>query len=260
MFDHESFLPRCRALVSELSRRECWGLSDEQILAYADQIVHRIPGSSLSIQLEQLIRYFHVDHELHAALRNEHSPNHLAAWAWVQREVARTAQSKGLGWSRDRSVELSDLVQTVQAEVARALPDYRFESSLRTWLQGVTLRRLRRFHRDGAAAKRAVVPEPLEAASEHSVEWHDLEPEILAGALLAEITRVLKDSGDNRFVQIVQLSLVDDRTTREIGERVHLHASRVRVLLKIARTLLQEDAALRDWYEGEVGHDSRRQA
>lgn len=260
MFNQESFLERCRALVVDLSRREGWGLSEEQILTYADQILQRIPGASHSNQLADVIRYFHFDHALDAALRDENSRDHLAAWAWVQREVARTAQRKGLEWSRDRSVELSDLVQTVQVEVARALPGYRFESSLRTWIQGITLRRLRRFHRDGAAAKRAIMPEPLEAANEHAVEWHDQEPEILARALQAEITRVLNEAGDNRLDQLVRLSLVNDRTAEEIGARVQLHASRVRALLKTARMLLQEDAALRDWYEGEAGHDSRHQA
>lgn len=252
MVEQDSFELRCRACVADLSEREGWGLSETQIAAYAERIVSQAPATPLAIPLELVVRYFHRDHALYDALRDEDSPQHAPGWAWVQREITRTAQIKGLGWSRDRSVELDDLVQTVQAEVARALPDYRFASSLRTWLQSVTVRRLRRFHRDSLAAKRAVVPEPLEAASEQAFEWNELEHELMAGALLEEIARVLRAAGDPRYVTIVRLALVDDHTSQEIGERLRLHPSRVRALLKLARTHLREDTALRAWYLGDL--------
>lgn len=260
MIEHESFLFRCRATIAELSEREGWSLTNAQMSAYAAQVVANVPSASLTSQLEQVVRYFHRDHKLYQALRDESSTDHLAAWAWVQREIIRTAQIKGLGWSRDRSVEVGDLAQTVQVEVARALPDYRFESSLRTWIQGITVRRLRRFHRDSLAAKRAVFPESLDAASEHLIEWHEFEPEVLARALLSEIVRVLNRSGDARYAKILHLHLIDDRSAQEIGERVKLHPSRVRALLKIALTLLKEDMTLREWYEGIAGDDSRHRA
>jgi RNA polymerase sigma factor (sigma-70 family) len=260
MVERESLMARCRSCLAAMNQREGWGLTGQQIDSYTDQIVLQVPAASLAAQLEQVARYFHNDHRLFNALQDEGSPDHAAAWAWAQHEIARTAQIKGLGWSKDRSVELSDLVQTVQAEMARALRDYRFESSLRTWLQGVTVRRLRRFHRDSSAIKRAIQPEPLEAAGEQAIEWDELEQEILAGAVLAEIRRALSHTADPRYAQLVQLHLVDDHTTTEIGERVHLHPSRVRALLKIARTLLQQDDRLRAWYQGDSGDNARHVA
>lgn len=238
---------RCHELIGELSRTRGWGLSQHQIAAYAGQILGRVPSHLLESQLEQVIGHYHADHLLVAALADPRSPDHAAAWIWVAQEITRATKIAGLAWSKDRAVEIEDLVQTVQAEVVRVLGSYHYASSLRTWLQSVTIRRLRRYHRDAAAAKRSGCLGPLGDAVEQPVEWVEFEPQVMAALLKNEIYRVLATSGDERYARIFHLRVVQDQSAEEIGAQFRLHASRVRVLFRFALTLLQEDPALRAW-------------
>jgi RNA polymerase sigma factor (sigma-70 family) len=246
-----------RDTLEQLNQRECWGLTGAQIDAYLEQLLPHMPTGLLAPQLEHIFRHYHTNHRLVAALRDRHSPNHEPAWCWVKHEIGRVMQFKRLEWSRDRAVEADDLVQTVQAELVRALGDYRFESSLRTWLQSVTVRRLQRFHRDGSAAKRTALPEPLEAADSQPLTWQSVEPEVLARALIDQINRVLDESGDRRLSHLFKLRIVDEQSAETIGKLFDLHPSRVRALLKLLRDLLRHDARLRTW-RGEHGdpHDT----
>lgn len=256
MVERERLGTRCNECVIALSQRYGWGLSSEQIDTYVEQILLRVPSSSLERQMELVVGYFHADHQRVADLRAPEGPLNADAWAWVEREIARVAHLNGLSWSRDPVVELSDLVQTVNAEVVRSLDDFHYESKLSTWIQGVTVRRLRRFHRDSLAAKRAVRPEPLEAASEQPVEWAQSEQPLLASALVAEIERVLGATGDKRYAWIFLMRVLGDLSSKEIGAQLNLHPSRVRALLKIARDLLRADPRLRGWGEEEQPDDS----
>jgi RNA polymerase sigma factor (sigma-70 family) len=248
MVERASLDAQCRATIAALSDREHWGLPQHQIDAYAEQLLRQIPPAYLETQLEEIVRHYHANHRLVAALRDQQSVEHGDAWAWVEREITRVTQIKGLAWSKDRAVEMDDLVQTVQAEVVRVIGDFRYASSLRTWLQGVTTRRLHRYHRDSAAAKRAAVrSEPLEYAVELPVEWGDLEQQIMASVLAEEIGRILRTNGDARYAQIFHLRVLGDQSAEEIGSLVKLHPSRVRALLKLAREILRGDPGLRDW-------------
>lgn len=259
MADRESLIVRCCAAVSALNQHHGWGLSGNQIKLYAEQIVGQVPVSSLEQHLAQVIGNFHADHRRVADLRDKDSADHIAAWEWVSDEIAKVAQLKGLSWSRDPVIDLDDLVQTVQIEVVRSLGNYRFESLLKTWLHSVTVQRLRRFHRDNAAAKRAVHPEPLEAALGQTVEWDRSEQKLLASALQAEIRRILAVTGDTRYAAIFLLRVVGDLSNQEIALRLHLHPSRVRALLKTARDMLRSDPGLRDWGDRREPEDDSTQ-
>lgn len=247
MVERDNLIARCHQCVLDLDQRSAWGLSVEQIANYAEQLVRQVPAASLERQMAQIVGYFHSEHSRVAALRDPSSASHADAWVWVAQEIARVTQLKQLGWSRDPIVELHDLVQVVQAEVVRSLPTYQYESRLSTWLHAVTIRRLRRFHRDNAAAKRAVQSEPLDAAADRAVDWSHHEQRLLASSLWAEITRVLAQSGDERYARIFFMRVVVDLSNEEIAAHVQLHPSRVRALLRLARELLRSDPRLRSW-------------
>jgi RNA polymerase sigma factor (sigma-70 family) len=257
MVERMSLDTQCRSTIAALNEYEGWGLSQRQIDVYADQIFRQVPAVYLETQLEEIVRHFHSDHRLVVALRDQDCAEHGEAWAWVEREIARVTQLKGLAWSKDRAVDVDDLVQTVHAEVVRAIGDFRYSSSLRTWLQSVTVRRLRRYHRDTSAAKRAVRAEPLDQAVEHPVEWGDLEQQIMASVLAEEIGRILTKTGDERYARIFYLRIIGDQSAEEIGCKVQLHASRVRALLKLARELLRQDPGLRDWNKDHSEEDEQ---
>jgi RNA polymerase sigma factor (sigma-70 family) len=235
-----------RPTLVELAQRLSWNLSNEQLDAYLSNLARLGLPPPLQPYCEQVLRYFHHDHPIMLALRDEEHADHQRAWAWVSEEIQRVARIKGLLWSGDRSVERTDLVQLVQAEVVRSLGEYRFESSLRTWLQSVTIRRLSRFHRDSGAAKRAVQLAPLEAVEQRPVD-DDVEHQALASALVADVAHTLSTAKDKRMLQLFQLSMLADRSAEEIGERLQLHPSRVRALLKVLRELLASDERVAQW-------------
>lgn len=247
MFERESLSDRCRTCVVDLDQQHGWCLDPTQVDAYVGKLLKHVPVRSLDAQMEQVVLYFHTNHRRVAALLDQGSVDHHGAWLWVEQEITLVAQIKGLSWSRDRVVEVNDLVQTVMAEVVRSLDDYRFESSLRTWLHGVTVRRLRRFHRDSSAAKRSGHVEPIDAAAEHAFEWSQSEQPIMASLLASEIERVLSITGDPRYARIFLMRVVGDLSNDEIGRRLHLHPSRVYALLKLARDLLRQNPGLRSW-------------
>lgn len=255
MFEPETLVVRCRQCIHDRNQDQGWGLSNEQIDIYVEQIVGQVPAHSLERQMAQIVGYFHNDHRRVADLHDPSSANHAASWKWVTTEIARAAQIKGLSWSRDPMVDLDDLVQTVQTEVVRSLPGYHFESLLSTWLHGLTVRRLRRFHRDNSAAKRAVRPESLEAAIEQGVDVTQNDQMLLASVLWAEIKRVLAPFGDERYANIFLMRVVGDFSSEEIGARLQLHPSRVRALLRIGRDLLRSSPSLRSWEEDQQPKD-----
>lgn len=248
MTEHDDLAHRYRSCVEDLSRSEEWGLHEAEVTRYVEQLLARVPAASPERQLLRIVGYYHREHKQAMALADPKDPEHAAAWQWALQEIQRVLRIKGLNWSSDRSVDLEDLAQTAQIEVARAIVDYRYESSLRTWLQSVVKRRLLRFHRDSQAEKRAVRPESLDAAEYSFVAWEDFEEDINATALVAMVERVLGSASDERLAVVFRLRHIHDWSAEEIGVRIRLHPSRVRVLLQQARALLARDAELRRWF------------
>lgn len=249
MTERESLRSRCHTCVEDLNRSESWGLDSAQITALTNQILEYVPlkSNETDLALTLAVQYFYHDGPQLRALRNAADPQHEEAWEWAAREITRIMQIKGLDWSRDRAVSPDDLVQIVQSELIHALADYRFESSLRTWIYSVTIRRLRRFHRDTSALKRKATLEPLDTAAEQPVEWEEIEPRVLASVLIDDINRVLALSGDTRYSYIFRSRVIAEQSTEEIGAKLQLHPSRVRALFKIARELLQKDSGMQGW-------------
>ncbi len=256
MFEQDGIGIRCRAVTIALNQREQWGLTVQQLNVYIEQIIEQLLPDLLATQIEVAVRHFHADHAQVRTLRNQHSTDHIRAWGWVEREITRVIRFKNLAWSSDQSVELADLVQIAQAEVARSIGSYHYRSSLRTWLQSVTDRRIRRYHRDNAAAKRAAHLEPLEAAIEQPLLWGSFEPEIMASLLEAEIHRVLSTQGSERHAQIFRLRVINGLSAEQVGKQVKLHPSRVRTLLRHSQQLLQQDPGLRRWNDEGATSDS----
>lgn len=260
MVEQDDIALRCRRVIEDLSQREAWNLTRFQVELYLGQILQLVSDEALVTHLEQVVRYFHEDHQLVAALRDERCREHQTSWAWLDYEIIRVAKFYRLDWSSDRSIENDDLIQIVRVEVARSLEKYRYESSLRTWLQQVTLRRLRRLHRDNGANKRALRPQRIEEVEEESIPWADLEPEADARLLLAEIERVLSSNHDKRLAAIFFMSVIEDWSSTEIGQELQLHPSRIRALLKNTREMLCRDRSLQHWHRQaeDTGFDNTR--
>lgn len=255
MFEQEGIGLRCRAVVIALNQQEEWGLMVQQIDAYVEQIVEQVPPDVLAAHPATIARHFHADHELVRALRDQRSAKHPSAMSWAAGEITKAIRSKNLVWSNDQSVELADLVQVAQAELARSIGNYHYRSSLRTWLHSLTIRRIRRFHRDNAAVKRAAELKPLEDASAQPFLLSSFEQEVMASLLEAEVQRVLTTQGSERHGQIFRLRVIDGLSAEQVGKQVKLHPSRVRTLLRHCYELLQQDPGLRSWNDEGANND-----
>jgi len=205
--------------------------------------------------LPHIVRHLLEDFDLVEALRNEHSLNHSGAWQWVGVEIMRATRRHGLDRIQDRALDNDDFVQVVQVEIARSLTRFRFESSLRTWLQNVTLRRLRRLHRDARAARRrAQVPADLEEVDTlQHVDWSSFEDRTFARELMQEILAILQTQPDWRLAEIFVNSVVQNWSTADIARRLELHPSRIRALMQRARQILSNDGTIRGFLADSEG-------
>jgi RNA polymerase sigma factor (sigma-70 family) len=236
-----------RHILEHLNQQEGWNLDAAAQEHYVREISARNPHERLGKRSEQIVRNYHQDHWQLQALTDPHRSDHPDAWAQVQNHILVAARRHNLTSLRDTAMGTDDIVQIVQAEIVRSLPSYRYESSFRTWVFSVTTRRLQRLLRDGGAEKRAIQPDSIDTIEDELIDPEGIEPVANARALLQQIEQILIRAEGPRLARIFRLHGHDDRTVEEIGRFVHLHPSRVRVLLARAREILQADPTITTW-------------
>lgn len=241
-------------VINKLDHEYGWHLDEEQKHSYANALVRQVPQDYLMHRAENIVMYYHSNHELVEGLMSE-QPD---AWKLVQREVSLVASFQFKNYIIDNAVSLEDLIQTGLIEISRSLQGYRYESSFRTWIYGVVIRRLRRFMRDSSASKRTATSISLSTLKEDeepisSNTSEDLEDAAYAADIIANIARTLNATGDPRLIHIFSKSYIEDKTSSEIGALVGLHESRVRALLKQARDILKADPTIRTWLNEDAG-------
>ncbi|MDQ2998922.1 MAG: sigma-70 family RNA polymerase sigma factor, partial [Chloroflexota bacterium] len=184
-----------------------------------------------------------------ALLRREHA-GHDAAWMVWFGHVLAILRHAGLAWSNDASIDLEDLAQVARAELARALPSFRYASRFSTWAHQVIVQSTQRYIRDRQALKRAGRPDSLEqllAEEQPVIDKEQPDAEAEARVLAALIDTILSAQPDQRFAIIFRLWAQHDMRVEEIGQRVQLSPSQVRVLLKRIRELLQQHPSITTW-------------
>jgi RNA polymerase sigma-70 factor (ECF subfamily) len=143
--------------------------------------------------------------------------------------------------------DLEDLVQNVFLEMCRALPNFRGESSVSTFVGGITVRVARRAMRPTAWARfRAPMPEEPPAAPDRP------EDNVIAGEQLRRLDNALaKISHDKRIAFV--LWAVDgkdvDTIAQMVGASVAATRSRIHYAQKELKALAVEDPYLRDLVE-----------
>jgi RNA polymerase sigma factor (sigma-70 family) len=243
---------RITTMVAVLNTTLGWGLSEEQQQAYAQAVALLIRDTHFDLVLQKLIVCYHEDHELVEALRERTHLEHDRAWTEWTSQVLAILRQKGIAWSADIATDGDDLVQVALTQLAGALPSFRYASRFSTWAYSVIIQSVRRHLRDQHALKRSshllsldqhpelvTLPSPVgrpEGAAETSV-------------LATLIDDVLARQPDQRLAQIFKLWAIEDLRPAQIGRRVHLSPSRVRVLLAQARNLLRQQPAIQTWSE-----------
>lgn len=244
--------------VSACNDDLAWGLGKDAMSHYAAELATALGDVRPPEELRAAALNYHADHAQVAALRDALHPAHARAWeAWMH-QVVGVLRRAGMAWSDDPAVEVEDLAQVARADLARALPSYRYESRFSSWAYRVVVQSATRQIRRARAEKRAVRPASLDQSEEAAlVSDPAADPESAARArLLAErVATVLSAQPDQRLLVIFQQWSLEERGTAEIGALVRLHPSRVRALLARAREALRADPAIQAWHEGAEPRD-----
>lgn len=240
---------RCGTLLSMLDRAFGWQLDGQTIHRYRSALASLLPPDCSDMLLRRVIINYHSDHALLHALRDQTQPQHVEAWRSWMDQARRILQRNGLAWSSDGAVDSDDLVQVAHAELVRALPSFRYTSRFSTWAYQVIVQSVQRELRNSQAQKRAVRPDPLEAAAPVLLfdERERPEQHATAALLIDQSLAVLAHGGDARLKRIFLLCVVADMRPEDVAPVLRLHPSRIRALLGEARQLLQNDPTLRLW-------------
>ncbi|MEI6776705.1 MAG: sigma-70 family RNA polymerase sigma factor [Chloroflexales bacterium] len=237
-------------MFAALNAEHGWELSAADVERYALALCILLPDTCPETVLRRVCVYYHADHQLVEALRNNHDPNHNESWIMWAGQVCEILRKAGLSWSSDSAVDSDDLVQVAQMAIMISLPSFAYRSSFVTWAHAVIIQSVRRHIRDSRAKKRAQRPDSLDSTPDGATPVHDEEgPEqqVLTKILIDQTHAVILQARDERMALIFHLWAVEDRSTKEIGTLVHLHPSRVRALLALTRTLLLQHPAIQTW-------------
>lgn len=240
---------RCLAMIALLSHTNSWNLSEEEQQQYATEIAHLIPDECQEQMLQRMIINYHADHEVIVQLRTMQHPQHDARWnTWIGR-IAGIIRQAGFGWSNDPAIDIEDLAQIAQVELIRSIDGFAYQSRFSTWSYRVVVRSIQRFVRDSKAGKRGTRPDSLDHTANRDAPLRETDqPESQAAAnVLAAHTLAILAQHNDRLALIFKLWAIQDQRIEEIAEVVRLHPSRVRALLKQARTILLTHPDMQGW-------------
>lgn len=194
------------------------------------------------------------------ALRNR-DPKAVRRWIYGNRDYIHGVLSR---YSSD-SERARDLVQEVFFQALRSLPDFRGDAKITTWLhsiaKNVALSQHRKDQRHSYLEEEALEHVQATSPSENSASSFTSGPIVDSPAeetergqehsLLYEAMEELSDS----YREIIRLRDLEERSTKEVAERLGLTRVNIRVRLHRARTALHDaleprlDDAYEDTYE-----------
>lgn len=247
---------RCLHTIHQLNWERGWCLSEEEQYNYATTLAELIADDYPEDQLRRAIGNYHDDHVLVDALRDRNHVCHDDAWLKLEQRVRQVLVSRQLHWISDGQHEFEDLIQVALLEIVRSLQNFRYACHFSTWAYKVIIDSVRRTMRDSKAIKRSIRPD----SRDRSEELHHRAVQIPAPRseqpthmvdlweLQRLIMEILYTHKDKRLFSIFDLHYVHDRSIEEIGERLKLHPSRIRTLLKAAQQLVRESSEIQEWH------------
>lgn len=246
-------LLRCRDLVAALNETEGWRLSATQHERYAADLAGLVDPADPPDLQHRIATNYHRDHQLVAALRQAHHPDHALRWQRWMHQVRSILYHQGGDWFTDGAVDDEDLVQMALIALQRALPTYTYRSRFSVWTYSVVVRTIKRSARDRRRLRRAGQPLSLDQIMAHDPDrapgaGDRTEHEVQARLFYDQIQRILAAHPDRRLRYIVHLAYIEDHRLVEIGERLHLPPARVRTLLHKARSVLSADPQIQAWF------------
>jgi RNA polymerase sigma-70 factor, ECF subfamily len=137
--------------------------------------------------------------------------------------------------------DAEDVTQEVFLVVFRQLHGFRRESTVRTWVYGITLRVARNVRRAGARRPRENDVESDLARADSIPDTEDRAPDaVLRRAQAAELVIRLLDGLDPASREVFVLAELEEMTAAEIGEILELSPNTVSSRLRAARRAFAE--------------------
>jgi RNA polymerase sigma factor (sigma-70 family) len=240
-------------VVAVWAQTHSWALTAAQHTQYATALAQLADVQAPTAQMHTILNYYHHDHRAVEALRDKQHPDHAEQWQQWMAQVLKILRRERLDWASDVAVDLEDLAQIAVAELVRALPTYRYRSRFSVWVYSVAVLALRRYVRDSQRARRAERPVSLDQLTAHAEPFAPsmLDPAVQGVLFYEQIQAVLAAHPDQRLAEIFHLAQIEDQRINDIGIRVQLHPSRVRVLLKQAQQLLAAHPTILAWAVGQ---------
>lgn len=253
---------RCFYVASQLNQLHTWGLSADELQSYVTHLTVLLPeiAGLTDERLRTVLGNYHADHELVRALSDREHPRHVEQWLLWSRQIVRIIASR----LRENSsfdvatISYEDLAQEVMSDVWTALPSFRYESRLQTWLFTVIGNRIARSFRAANTQKRrpplgarSLDVEAGDEPADHPLDT-SIEEVAMASSLEALMRRVLAEHPDTRLQVVFHLWLHEDQPLRVIGSRLNLSIPRVHALLNHALAILRSEQRVRTWdYHGD---------
>ncbi|NCC34655.1 MAG: sigma-70 family RNA polymerase sigma factor, partial [Chloroflexia bacterium] len=141
-----SNLLACRQIISACNQQYGWQLDAFTYEYYVHALIPFISTAPPERQ-SMVVLHYHLDHRMVAALRDAQHPAHYETWVQWSQQVVGVLRRAGIDWSRDGSLELDDLAQIARADLAQALPSYRYQSRFLSWAYSVVVRSAHRYLR-----------------------------------------------------------------------------------------------------------------
>lgn len=218
---------RCAAVVAALNVESGWGLNADEQRNYCAVLLPILPENCSDAELSAIVRRYHLDHVMVESLKDPGQEQHDSNWqAWTS-QVLSILRRTVISLPDDVSVNIDELVQAVRGELARELPSFRYTSRFSTWSYSVIIRSTQRYLRDLRSQKRINVTEAVEQSS-----------------VVDLIDSILNAESDKRLAEVLWLWAFDDMRIEEIGRRMQISPSQVRLLLQRIQELLRLDPSI----------------
>jgi len=247
---------RCVAAVAALNLELGWECNEHARQAYSAALPQYLSSNCSEQRIRTAAVHYHQDHVLVQSLLTREHVQHDTAWSIWTRQVIPILRHAELAWSDDSAIDLEDLAQIARAELARALPSFRYASRFSTWAHQVIVWSVQRYIRSHQAVKRAghlVSLEQILAADNPAIVMDWFESEAEARVLAVLIDNILSTQPDHRLVAIFRLRTEHDMRVEQIGQLIRLSPSQVRVLLKRICSLLQQNTTISTWCDDSAG-------
>ncbi|NJK81700.1 MAG: sigma-70 family RNA polymerase sigma factor [Chloroflexaceae bacterium] len=237
---------RCVVLIAHLNNQEQWNLTPEEQVAYCTALAPLVSAQATDTALRHQIIFYHTHHTEVAILRHPQHPQYDAAWKIVQAYLLQVLLRRVAGYP-DAYGMAEEIRQDVLEQLKKSLPTYRYQSQLKTWLQGVAQQRANRH----LGRKLPPPAESLEAQIAQGVAVADTgeSPSEVAdaAALQALISQILTNARQHQAFRLASQGY----TLAEIGAQIGWSIAWTSIQIKRARELLQRHPEIRAWLHDE---------